>query len=96
MGYSFDNNREDWLNAVKTLGMTWIQLSVLQGWQSKAGRLYGINAIPDNILINPDGIIVARNLRGAQLVEELSKVFKPSKNNVLSRKINDILNNGQK
>lgn len=45
-------------------------------WQSKAGEVYDIHAIPDNILIDPNGIIVARDLRGPELERRLSEIFK--------------------
>lgn len=96
IGLSFDTDKIEWLKAIKSLEMSWINLSDLKGWESEAAKIYGIHAIPDNILINPDGIIVAHNLRGSQLEERLSKVFKPSKKNDLSRKLNDVLNNGPK
>ena len=55
--------------------MPWVHLSDLKGWESLAGQVYGIRGIPDNILINPDGIIVARDLRGEQLGTCLSNIF---------------------
>lgn len=76
VGFSFDADREDWLDAIKTWEMPWIHLSDLGYWQSKAGEVYDIHAIPDNILIDPNGIIVARDLRGPELERYLSKIFK--------------------
>ena len=55
--------------------MPWIHLSDLKGWESKAGQVYGIRGIPDNILIDPEGIIVTRDLRGQELEEKLSSIF---------------------
>ena len=75
VGLSFDVNKDAWVKAIESWDMPWIHLSDLKGWQSEAGRIYGINGIPDNILINPDGIIVARNLRGSELEERLSDIF---------------------
>ena len=75
VGFSFDVDKDAWSNAIESWGMPWIHLSDLKGWESKAGQVYDIHGIPDNILINPEGIIVARDLRGAELENKLSKIF---------------------
>ena len=75
VGFSFDADRDDWLDAIKTWNMPWIHLSDLKYWKSKAGEVYEIEGIPDNILIDPDGIIVARDLRGPELGSYLSEIF---------------------
>lgn len=75
VGFSFDADREDWLDAIKTWNMPWIHLSDLKYWESKAGEVYEIEGIPDNVLIDPDGIIVARDLRGPELDRCLSEIF---------------------
>lgn len=73
--FSLDVKKEAWIHAIKSWDMPWIHLSDLNGWGSNAGKVYGINGIPDNFLVNPDGIIVARDLRGSELEEYLSKIF---------------------
>lgn len=78
VGLSFDTSREAWIEAIKTWDMPWIHLSDLKGWETEAGLVYDIQGIPDNILINPDGIIVARNLRGSQLEDYLSEKLSSS------------------
>ena len=75
VGLSFDAYEEDWKKAIVSWDMPWIHLSDLKYWQSKAGEIYGIEAIPDNILIDPDGVIVARGLRGPALEAFLSQIF---------------------
>lgn len=75
VGISLDVNKENWTEAIKTWGMNWIHLSDLKGWQSKVGSLYGIEGIPDNILINPEGIIVAKDLREEALSKKLDEIF---------------------
>ena len=75
VGLSFDQDNEAWVRAIKDWEMPWIQLSDLQYWQSKAAKVYGIHAIPDNILIDPDGIIVAHGLRGPQLLARLAEIY---------------------
>ena len=70
LGVSFDNNKEAWLAAVVKDGLTWTQVSDLQGWGNAAGALYSIAFIPQNALIK-DGMIVARNLEGEELAKEI-------------------------
>jgi peroxiredoxin len=77
LGVSLDDERmrKAWLNAVQKDGLPWTQVSDLQGFQSKAAVLYGINAIPSNFLIDPNGKIIARNLRGEDLEKKLSELY---------------------
>ena len=70
LGVSFDTNKETWLAAVEKDGLTWTQVSDLQGWNNAAGALYSIAFIPQNALIK-DGMIVARNLEGEELMKEI-------------------------
>ena len=70
LGVSFDTNKEAWLGAVEKDGLTWTQVSDLQGWSNAAGALYSIAFIPQNALIK-DGMIVARNLEGEELFKEI-------------------------
>lgn len=75
VGFSLDESKDDWLDAIESWGLTWTHLSDLNGWNCKAAQKYGVEGIPDNVLINPDGIIVARDLRGDDLAEYLSSVL---------------------
>ena len=70
LGVSFDTDRERWLAAIEQDGLTWTQVSDLQGWNNAAGALYSIAFIPQNALIK-DGVIVARNLEGEALMNEV-------------------------
>jgi len=65
-----------WLNAIKTDGMPWIHVSDLKGWKNEVAQLYGINSVPQNILIDPKGMIVAKNLRGENLLDQLKAFVK--------------------
>lgn len=78
LGVSLDekDSRRAWLNAVKVDNLPWTQVSELNGFKSKAAVLYGVSAIPSNFLIDPDGRIIARNLRGEDLEAKLSTLFK--------------------
>jgi len=77
VGISLDTeeDRDKWLEAIKKDKLTWLQLSDLKGWQSSAGKLYGINAIPMNFLLDPEGRVVAKGLRGADLDAKLESLL---------------------
>ena len=75
LGISFDNTREAWLKGIADLGMTWAQLSDVQGWKSLAAKKYGVHAIPFTILFDKEGRIIATNLRGKALGEKLEELL---------------------
>ena len=75
IGVSFDNKEAAWKAAVKQLGMDWIQLSDLKGWECAAAEPYGVQAIPSNILLDPEGRIIASDLRGANLQAKLTEIY---------------------
>jgi len=64
-----------WLKAIEDDGMPWIQVADLKGWSNEAAVLYGVRAVPQNYLVDPQGTIVAINLKGDNLHTELAKVF---------------------
>ena len=72
---SLDRNRQEWLDAIKADGLTWVQVSDLMFWNSPVSQEYGVQSIPANFLIDPNGIIIDRNLRGAALDERLQEIF---------------------
>ena len=76
IGVSFDSKKLQWSAAVEKLGMTWPQISDLKGWESSAAAVYGIRSIPSNILIDPQGKIVAMDLRENRLQEVLAEKLK--------------------
>lgn len=73
---SLDNKKESWIRAIGNLKMPWTHLSDLKGWKSIVCDVYKVWAIPDNLLIDPQGKIVARNLRGEDLQAKLAEIFK--------------------
>jgi thiol-disulfide isomerase/thioredoxin len=74
---SLDKNKEAWVNAIAKDNLTWTyHVSDLGGWQSEAARTYGVNSIPTNYLIDGNGIILAKNLRGSALTDALAKHLK--------------------
>jgi peroxiredoxin len=78
LGVSLDNEKEEWLKAIKADKLTWTHVSDLKGWQSSVVPQYkfGEVGIPYNVLVDPDGKIVAERLRGADLDAKLAEVLK--------------------
>lgn len=78
LGVSLDrqDGKTAWLNAIKDDGLTWTQVSDLKFWDNAAARLYNVNSIPFNILIDPSGKIIAKNLRGEDLHKALARYLK--------------------
>lgn len=75
LGVSLDDNKADWLKAVASGKLTWDNVTDLRGAKNRAALLYGISGIPDNFLIDSNGIIIARNLRGKKLDETLRQLL---------------------
>jgi peroxiredoxin len=71
LGVSLDRDRDAWINAIKKDGLAWTQVSDLQFWNNAAATLYRVQGIPQNFLIDPNGKIVGKNLRGADLEAKL-------------------------
>jgi peroxiredoxin len=74
IGISIDNNRHKWLAAIEQDRINWVQLSNLQGWDTVSAT-YGVKAIPQNFLINPDGFIIDKNIPIAELATKLSAIL---------------------
>ncbi|MBR4686983.1 MAG: AhpC/TSA family protein [Bacteroidales bacterium] len=72
---SFDDEKEAWLRAIDEWDMPWIHLSDLKRRESVAAGVYAVSGLPDNLLIDPDGIVVARGLFGEDLEKRLSEIF---------------------
>jgi peroxiredoxin len=77
LGVSLDRpgNKERWMEAIKTDNLTWTHVSDLKWWDNAAAKLYHVDGIPLNILVDPTGKIVARNLRGPDLRAKLCEVL---------------------
>lgn len=74
-GVSLDRTKEDWVQAIAEDGLTWTHVSDLKYFDSQASKDYNINAIPFSILIDPQGKIIAKNLRGLALDKKLEEVL---------------------
>ena len=75
LGVSLDQAKPAWLNAIQMDGLKWTQVSDLHGWSSALATKFKITSIPQNILIDPKGIIIAKNLRGEALNQKLDELF---------------------
>jgi peroxiredoxin len=73
---SLDKTKPEWEAAIKQDGLNWIHVSDLKYWSSPIARKYGVESIPANFLLDKEGRIIATNLRGAALEEELAKHFR--------------------
>ncbi|HMI01063.1 MAG TPA: TlpA disulfide reductase family protein [Pedobacter sp.] len=78
VGVSLDypGGKAAWAGAVEKDGLPWIQVSDLKGWKNEVAVMYGINSVPQNLLIDPNGVIIAKNLRGEALTEKLKELIK--------------------
>lgn len=72
---SLDKNRTSWVKAIKDDGLDWIHVSELGFWKSSIADSYAVRAIPANFLVDENGIIVAKNLKGNELSETLKRLF---------------------
>ena len=72
---SLDREREAWLRYLRSTKMGWMQVSRLVFWNTPEAATYGVRSIPSNVLIGPDGVILARNIRPAELARLLSEKF---------------------
>ena len=75
LGVSLDRQKERWEKAIETDGLTWQHVSDLKGWQNEVAKLYSVRSIPHTVLIDSEGKILARNLRGPQLEMKLKEIF---------------------
>lgn len=76
VGVSLDNNKEAWVKAIGQLKMPWPQMSDIKGWGCEGAALYNVKAIPANVLIDQQGKIVAKNLRGEDLPNKMAELLK--------------------
>lgn len=75
LGVSLDNSRDNWIKAIHDDNLTWHHVSDLAGWGNEAAALYAVNSIPSSVLLDPNGVIIARNLREEALHEKLEEIF---------------------
>ncbi|MDD7888015.1 TlpA disulfide reductase family protein [Flavivirga sp. 57AJ16] len=75
LGVSLDNKEDKWKQAIEKDNLPWVQISDLKGFENEISTYFGIRAIPQTLLISPEGSIIAKNLRGAMLHEKLAEIL---------------------
>ncbi len=76
LGISLDKSKQPWIDAIQADGLTWQHVSDLKGWSNAVAQKFGINSIPQNFLVDPNGIVIGKNLRGADLDAKLEAILK--------------------
>ncbi|TAD91322.1 MAG: TlpA family protein disulfide reductase [Bacteroidetes bacterium] len=76
LGVSLDQDKAAWQKAIAADGLFWTQVGDMKYWQNDAARLYKIESIPANMLVDPNGVIVAKDLRADALQQELARLLK--------------------
>jgi len=75
VGYSLDKDIKSWKKGINDLQITWIQLSDTAFWKSLPVQTYNVQSIPNTVLIDPQGIIIAKGLRGEKLKQKIQELF---------------------
>jgi peroxiredoxin len=75
LGVSLDKDKQSWIAAIRADGLTWSHVSDLKHWQSAAAAEYGVRSIPHTVLVDKQGNIIAKNLRGFELEQKLEEIF---------------------
>ena len=75
LGVSLDSKKEAWLGAIKKNNMKWPQVSDLEMWSTAPVKLCNVTAIPYTVLIDPQGKVVALDLRGEKLIQKVKEVL---------------------
>ena len=76
LSVSLDDNKDKWLHAIEKDGLLWKHVSDLKAWESSVVRLYQVEGIPATFLLDPNGVVIARDLRGDQLEQTLEELLK--------------------
>jgi peroxiredoxin len=76
LGVSLDQDKNGWIQAIAADKLTWTQVSDLKYWNNEVAQLYRIQSIPANLLIDPTGKIIGKDLRGEDLLQKLASILK--------------------
>lgn len=76
LGVSLDSDKQSWIKAIADDKLNWKHVSDLKYWENAVAQMYKVQSIPQNILIDPSGKIIAKNLRGPELLEKLAQILK--------------------
>ena len=74
-GVSLDRKKEDWVKAIADDKLTWTHVSDLQYWSNAAAKMYAVNSIPANFLLDETGTIIGKNLRGEDLYNKVKEIL---------------------
>ena len=75
IGVSLDSDKEAWLGAIKKNNMKWVQVCDLKGWRTMPAKACNVAAIPYTVLIDPEGKVIALNLRGEELLNKVKSIL---------------------
>ncbi len=78
LSYSIDNKKKDWTDCIAKNQLThknWMHISTLKGWSSDAVTLFNVSGVPHTVLLNPDGKVIAFDLRGEELIAKLKRIM---------------------
>lgn len=75
LGVSLDRDKSAWLKGIEEDQLTWTHVSDLKYWQNEVAQLYGVSSIPHSVLLDKDGKIIAKNLRGEDLHKKLEELL---------------------
>lgn len=75
LGVSLDRKKEIWIEAIQKDAIPWVNVSDLKGWSNSAAKMYQVISLPQNILVNPEGKIIAKNMTAEELNYKLSEVY---------------------
>jgi len=76
LAVSLDNDKASWEKAIKDDQLGWLHISDLKGWKNEVAGIYAIRSVPSNFLVDPQGKIIAKNLRGEELEKALAQLIK--------------------
>ena len=76
IGISLDKSKAAWLKAIEADQLNWVNVSDLKFWDAEVAAMYGVRSIPSNVLISPEGVIIAKNLKGEALHTKLAELLK--------------------
>ncbi len=77
LGVSLDTERDKWLSAIENDHLAWPHISDLKGWNNEVASYFGVKSIPFSMVIDPNGVIIGKDLRGDELIEFLKNNLKP-------------------
>ncbi len=75
LGVSLDQKKDAWLKAIEEDHLTWNHVSDLKGWGNEVAKLYGVSSIPHTVLLDKEGKIIAKNLRGEELRAKIAELL---------------------